>query len=186
MPISQPTGAATAATNESTSKARLHVNRPAKPGIKLIAATGTKALPVQTPDSLVSTNHTSPDLGRSEEKPKELKARVRENKESKAPQGTKKSKARTRENKQSKTPPSEATIDSPDAHPDPIYNPKPVYQDLLLSFTDFTHVELDSYCEAMRMALGGFSYALLSESPLLSEIRMYEYNEHNQSLFSGA
>ena len=105
MPVSQPTGAATTATNDP--KARLHVDRLAKPGIKLIAAAGTKALPVQTPDSPVSTHPTSPNLGRSEEKPKESKAKVRENKESKALQGTKKSKARLRKNKKSKTPSSE-------------------------------------------------------------------------------
>jgi len=119
-PISQPTGAAAASMNESTSKAWLHVDRPVKPGIKLIAAAGTKALPVQIPDSPVSTHNTSPNLGRSEEKPKESKAKMRENEKSEAPQviieesvketpkGTKKSKARMRENKKLKTPSSEA------------------------------------------------------------------------------
>ena len=63
-PISQPTGAAVASTNESTSKARLYVDRPAKPGTKLIATAGTKALPAQTSNSTIFTNNSTPTTPR--------------------------------------------------------------------------------------------------------------------------
>jgi len=147
-PIPQPTGTAAASTNESTSKTWPYVDRLAKPGIKLIAAAGTKALPVQTPDSPVSTNNTSPTLGRAEGMPKvtieesvkempkvtieesakEMPQVTIEESVNETPKATiKKSKERMRANKKSKKQASEAKVNSPEDRPTIYYNPYQEY-----------------------------------------------------------
>jgi len=74
LSISQPTGAASQhSTNEFTSRTRLYVvlgSRLVASGITLNAAAGTKAPPAQTSNNtIIFTNNTSPNLGRSEESP---------------------------------------------------------------------------------------------------------------------